>query len=521
MPKYGHPLLLGLFGVTANFCAIAAEFAVDREDDDPSAMGCDDRAASDCSLRGAILAANATTATDVIVLPAGTYTLKVMPDVVDDASTGDLNVTSPIQLRGASSATTIINASGFTGGALRIETGGNLSVSDLAITGASGQAAVHNEGVAIIANVRVTENLAGGIRNNGSAMLDLLSSEVSRNENTNVFGGVINFGDMLIQDTLIEDNHNVCCSGGVANWENMTISSSRIVRNSNDNGDTGGLWSNNNLDVQDTEIAYNEAGTIAGGVYIAGGQATITGSEIHHNSSSSSGGGLYIAAPVSIEDTYVHDNAALGSGGGIYLGTVSGTVTLTRLTVSDNSGTTGGGLYAMGELTIADSTFSGNSADSGDAVATGVGGDVRIASATLATAPGRRVVRVANGSSVELEGSLLQGSCLAGFGDVISSGSNLESPGDSCQLNQNDDIVDAPDPMLSPLSFGPGETPTHVLLTGSPAIDAGTVCGSLDQRGLPRPVDGDGIGGAACDIGAVEVTQGEIPDAIFDDGFGD
>ncbi len=51
-----------------------------------------------------------------------------------------------------------------------------------------------------------------------------------------------------------------------------------------------------------------------------------------------------------------------------------------------------------------------------------------------------------------------------------------------------------------------GPTQTHNLVPGSPAVDAaGASCGlSTDQRGAPRPFDGDGEDGAACDIGAVE-----------------
>jgi len=44
------------------------------------------------------------------------------------------------------------------------------------------------------------------------------------------------------------------------------------------------------------------------------------------------------------------------------------------------------------------------------------------------------------------------------------------------------------------------------LLEGSPAIDAGddAQCPASDQRGVPRPLDGNGDGLAVCDIGSFE-----------------
>jgi hypothetical protein len=62
--------------------------------------------------------------------------------------------------------------------------------------------------------------------------------------------------------------------------------------------------------------------------------------------------------------------------------------------------------------------------------------------------------------------------------------------------------------ILNPtLAFNGGPTPTHALLSGSPAVDAAATgsCPPTDQRGFVRPVDGDAVNGPACDIGAVEL----------------
>jgi len=79
---------------------------------------------------------------------------------------------------------------------------------------------------------------------------------------------------------------------------------------------------------------------------------------------------------------------------------------------------------------------------------------------------------------------------------------------DDCSELQEDvtNLLDT-DPMLDPLAENGGPTETHLLLAGSPAIDAAAATDSAgnlvgdDQRGVERPQ------GGANDIGAVEVEQ--------------
>lgn len=59
-----------------------------------------------CSLRDAVIAANANAGADTITLPAGTYTLTLVGANEDAAATGDLDITGTVTINGAGAATT-------------------------------------------------------------------------------------------------------------------------------------------------------------------------------------------------------------------------------------------------------------------------------------------------------------------------------------------------------------------------------------------------------------------------------
>ncbi len=65
------------------------------------------------------------------------------------------------------------------------------------------------------------------------------------------------------------------------------------------------------------------------------------------------------------------------------------------------------------------------------------------------------------------------------------------------------------DLLLGPLADNGGPTLTYLPLPGSPLVDAaGNGCPASDQRGAPRPIDGDDDTAVACDAGAVEAPSG-------------
>ncbi|MFK8114027.1 MAG: S8 family serine peptidase [Rubripirellula sp.] len=76
---------------------------------------------------------------------------------------------------------------------------------------------------------------------------------------------------------------------------------------------------------------------------------------------------------------------------------------------------------------------------------------------------------------------------------------------------------------LGPLADNGGPTLTHALLPGSPARDAGDPAQFplVDQRGVARPANGDGIGEAIPDVGAFEASLGSISGTVYLDLDGD
>ncbi|MBE7529962.1 MAG: hypothetical protein HS099_09555 [Ardenticatenaceae bacterium] len=189
----------------------------------------------------------------------------------------------------------------------------------------------------------------------------------------------------------------------------------------------------------------------------------------------------------------IYANTASESGGGLQSSLIGGgAVTIQNSTISGNQANTAGGLdvtAAGTAVTLRHVTIASNQT----AVGSNVPGGVRLALGVSASLV--NTIITANGGSSQCYSN-------AAF---TSLGGNLSSDS-SCGLTHSSDQPDT-DALLGPLQNNGGNTFTHALLSGSPAMDAanGAHCLPTDQRGVARPA------GAACDSGAYEADGSEPP----------
>ena len=251
------------------------------------------------------------------------------------------------------------------------------------------------------------------------------------------------------------------------------------------------------LSVSEVTIRNGNPGTMlcpsgqqpsGGGIYSAAGMSTtsvtltnviVTGNTATH------GGGIdnELGSTLVMTGVTVSGNMASVAGGGVVNEARAPGATLTNVTISGNTAGTGGGLTNDGDLTLSFVTISGNSLDGS--------GDHTIRNTILA-----------NSSS---------GANCSGGGTLLAENHNLDS-GSTCGFSDPSDLINR-NPDLGPLQDNGGPTFTHALAAGSPAIDAGSGdCPppATDQRGVMRPVDGNGDGTAVCDIGAFEFQPGVV-----------
>lgn len=335
-------------------------FDVDRNDDLAAASACT-VAPNDCSLRGAIIAANTDLNADPVVInlqPATVYNLTLSNATQENASaTGDLDITTSLHtvtIAGGGSTgpgASTIDAVGLNAGSSHDRVfhltvaGVTVTLQDLAIQ--NGQAADDGtSGASTNPTAQNTNRAGGGILNNGGTLtLDNVVVQSCQ---------ALGKGDSVINAHTTLD----ALGGGIASLTgtgNVTLTDSTLMNNTAVGGNGGNF--------------NNGAGSNAkgGGIYFEGGTLNINGSRIDTTAAIGGNGGSV--------DQNGQTNGGFGGlaqGGGVWIG--GGTATINNTTFEStganggNSGTggnganpggsaDGGGLYSLGNATVTNSTF--------------------------------------------------------------------------------------------------------------------------------------------------------------------
>jgi predicted outer membrane repeat protein len=265
-------------------------------------------------------------------------------------------------------------------------------------------------------------------------------------------GGITNEGTLTLQNSIVSDNTSNA-GGGILNVGTLTLVNCTV---------------RDNAAVKSGD--YMQKCGNGGGIKNMAGTLTLINSTVSGNSAQKNGGGVFVSCDGTLEliNSTVSGNSAGGNGGGIY---IKGAVELVNSTISDNSAAVnGGGVYAEGS------------------------GEQGVPRGLLNYS---NTIIASNRCGLEKYGTA---DCLIGDYGTIGTNTNNLVGDNSCSPDYSGD------PMLGTLADNGGDTQTHALLPGSPAIDAISVLSctlTTDQRGAPRPV-ALSSSDTPCDIGAFE-----------------
>jgi CSLREA domain-containing protein len=448
---------------------------------------------ADCSLREAIMAANTAPGDDIILVPAGIYTLTL----------GELGVSSYVTVNGAGAASTVIDGNG-TNRVFNITGDVIVTFQDMSLTGG-----------------RPGLDAGGAILNYGGT-LTLVNTRLANNYAFNGGGGLLTFAGnvTLINSTVMSNVAEYGGGAGILNYGSgpLNIVNSAIVGNQAYGAYYGGgIWSQGPLTVTGSLIANNNA-EFGGGVFNSG--SLFTSDSVFSGNSAHFGGGIESRSEATLIRVQLVGNSA-GEGGGGGMRHLGGVLLRDSAVVSNTTSGAGGGVAgSVGSWTVVNTTFSGNQASSGGAIVNSLSTEstrLTLNNVTIANNVATNGVGGLAGNRVDFKNTILAGN--TGItpdcsGSLTSQGYNLIQDTTGCvilgDLTGNLTGVLAG---LGPLQDNGGTTFTHALLPGSPAMDAGNpatpgsggnACEATDQRDVIRP---QGLG---CDIGAYEAFASAV-----------
>ncbi len=337
----------------------------------------------------------------------------------------------------------------------------------------------------------------------------------------------------VISDSIISNNVALSYSGGGLDTRDSNVSLINSSFISNSAASYGGaIASESRLTITNGYIQNNSALNGGGlGVSYFGGQILKT---VFDGNSANNGGAIYAANDINSGNSLhfwqsiVTGNSAKNAGAGIYVGRFSNySVPLAKdilVEIEDSvfkknylTGypSFGGAVYNDGRVEIENSTLFQNTSYMGGAIfnrSQFTGTHLTIADNTANIGQifynftGILTIRNSLAWIATVTNDCIGTTGVTGSGN-LSNSANCPIFTQSSSLN------------LGPAGNYGGNTETIPLLAGSSAIDSAdqAYCLPTDQRGYPRPVDGDGNGVRACDIGAYEYyRQNFLPNAMRD-----
>lgn len=271
---------------------------------------------------------------------------------------------------------------------------------------------------------------------------------------------VANGGSLGLNGVTLQDN-TAGAGGGIANYGNLTLSRVTLYRNHATSNTGGGLVNNGTATLDRTNVEVNDA-QYGAGIYNLG-ILTLTNSAVFQNTTQNGYPGIYNSGgTLNLTNVTLSGNSTnLSSRDGGAISQFGGASTLNYVTITGNTQAHYGAIYTQnGSVVISNSLIFGNGAN-------------------------------------PQCGTFSIGTFTDGGYNVLADQSCSFFPG-SGSLVAN--------PKLMALAQNGGYTPTHALKSSSPAIDLvpKSRCLPQDQRGISRPIDGNGDGKAKCDAGAYE-----------------
>lgn len=289
------------------------------------------------------------------------------------------------------------------------------------------------------------------------------------------------------------------------------------------------------LDKVSINNSVNEAlsgyGAYGGAIYSTGG-VTITNSKIYSNNSDYNGGGIYMdfascsppTMTLAISNSQIYSNTASGPGGAVYVDTDicnswTTTLKITGSVIHGNVAPSGGGIYLYyTSAEISNTTISGNNASgTGGGISGQADWDqhVYLTNCTIytntANNKGGGIYTPESIYTYHLKNTIVAGNQASNagpnvYGEINSHDYNLfGDPIGMTLVGQVTHTLTNTNPLLGPLMDNGGNTLTHALLSGSPAMDTGSC---TDIFGNPVTVDQRGyFRFSPCDIGAYEKRE--------------